>query len=122
MSDESPSNVVYTPEFKRNIRQLAKKYRHIRTDVQPVIEKILQGHCPGNPITGIPYRLFKARVRNTDAGKGKRGGYRLIYQVKDHDQVVLITIYSKSDQSDISFADIRRILASSEEWPLKPTG
>ena len=23
--------VVYTPEFKRNIRQLAKKYRHIKS-------------------------------------------------------------------------------------------
>lgn len=30
--------VEYTPEFKRNLRELAKKYRHVRSDVQPVIE------------------------------------------------------------------------------------
>jgi mRNA-degrading endonuclease RelE of RelBE toxin-antitoxin system len=28
--------IVYTPEFKRNLRQLAKKYRHIKSDVQPI--------------------------------------------------------------------------------------
>ncbi len=31
MADE-PLPVVYTPEFKRNLRRLSKKYRHIRED------------------------------------------------------------------------------------------
>ena len=32
--------VEYTPEFKRNLRALAKKYPHIHSDAQPVIEKL----------------------------------------------------------------------------------
>lgn len=34
----SPREVQFTPEFRRNLRQLAKKYRRIRSDLQPTIE------------------------------------------------------------------------------------
>jgi hypothetical protein len=39
--------IVYTPEFKRNLRQLAKKYLHIKSDVQPIIEDL--GSGTGSP-------------------------------------------------------------------------
>ncbi|QXD14144.1 hypothetical protein GQ464_011825 [Rhodocaloribacter litoris] len=42
--------VAFTPEFKRNIRRLARKYRHIRSDVAPVIRRIEQGETPGDQI------------------------------------------------------------------------
>ena len=32
--------VEFTTEFKRNLRALSKKYRHIRSDIQPVIGQI----------------------------------------------------------------------------------
>ncbi len=35
--------VSFTPEFKRNIRRLARKYRNIRSDIQPIIAKLTQG-------------------------------------------------------------------------------
>jgi mRNA-degrading endonuclease RelE of RelBE toxin-antitoxin system len=34
-----PAQVRFTPEFKRNLRALSKKYRHIRSDVQPVTDQ-----------------------------------------------------------------------------------
>ncbi len=84
MSDEpeqpQPIPVQYTPEFKRNIRQLAKKYRRIRADVEPLLDALEQGQTPGDQVPGVPYTVFKARVRNSDSGKGKSGGYRIIYQ------------------------------------------
>ena len=36
----APREVRFTPEFKRNLRQLAKKYRRIRSDIQPVIDAL----------------------------------------------------------------------------------
>ena len=45
MPDDT-ANVVqveFTPEFKRNIHQLAKKYRHLQVDVQPVIDQLESG-------------------------------------------------------------------------------
>jgi mRNA-degrading endonuclease RelE of RelBE toxin-antitoxin system len=114
MTDEptKPPPVVFTPEFKRNLRQLAKKYRHIRNDLQSLLDELAKGSKPGDQITGIQHEVFKVRVGNSDARKGKSGGYRVIYHVKGEEAIVLITIYSKSDQADVSAAEIRRIIAA----------
>ncbi|MBK7996295.1 MAG: type II toxin-antitoxin system RelE/ParE family toxin [Blastocatellia bacterium] len=93
----SKISIEYTGEFKRNIRQLAKKYRRIKTDLQELLDELVKGHKPGDQIKGVNEEVFKARVRNTDSAKGKSGGYRVIYQYKN-EQIILITIYSKSEQ------------------------
>jgi len=72
------TTVEYTPEFKRNLRVLAKKYPHIRSDVQPLIEQLQSGNLSGDQVPGVRHTIFKLRVRNSDIQKGKRSGYRLI--------------------------------------------
>jgi mRNA-degrading endonuclease RelE of RelBE toxin-antitoxin system len=114
-NEPSRVSVAFTPEFKRNLRALSKKYRHIRSDVQPLIEQLETGEFVGDRISGTTYVVFKARVRNRDIRKGKSSGYRLIYQVQSPQSVVLITIYSKLDQGDISPKQIRQTLAEFEE-------
>ncbi len=109
-----PTTVAYTPEFKRNLRHLAKKYRDIHDDVQPLIDQLVGGAKPGDQISGVDQEVFKVRARNSDAGKGKSGGYRIIYHVKSEAEIVLITIYSKSEQGDVAAAEIRRIIAAEE--------
>jgi len=74
--------VEYTPEFKRNLRALAKKYRHIRSDVQPVIDQMQAGEVIGDQVSGTRYPIFNVRVQNRDIQKGKRSDYRLIYHLK----------------------------------------
>jgi mRNA-degrading endonuclease RelE of RelBE toxin-antitoxin system len=93
---------------------LAKKYRHIKSDVQPIIQDLIQGRTLGDQISGIRYEVFKVRARNSDAAKGKRSGYRLIYSRPSSGPIVLITIYSKTEQSDITPAEIRRIVLECE--------
>ena len=36
-----PLPVEYTPEFKRSLRLLAKRYRHIHDDIQPIIDRLV---------------------------------------------------------------------------------
>lgn len=105
-----PVHVEYTPEFKRNLRGLAKKYRYIRSDVQPVIDRLRAGGIIGDHVPGVHYTIFKVRVQNSDIQKGKRSGYRLIYYRKTRTTIVLVTIYSKLDQGDISEEEARRIV------------
>ena len=66
--------VAFTPEFKRNLRALSKKYRHIRSDVQPVIEQLESGEIIGDQVTKVQHTIFKVRIRNSDIQKGKRSG------------------------------------------------
>jgi mRNA-degrading endonuclease RelE of RelBE toxin-antitoxin system len=115
MSEPSFIRVEVAPTFNRNLRTLAKKYRTIRNDIQPVIEQLEQGELPGDQISGIGYAVFKLRVRNSDAQKGKSGGYRLIYYMKTATGIILLTIYTKSEQADIAADDIRSIITEYEQ-------
>ena len=109
-----PVHVEFTPEFKRNVRALSRKYRHIREDVGPLINDLQNGQLPGDQVTGTGYTIFKVRVPNRDVHKGKSGGYRLIYYFQTKADIILITIYSKTEQADISASQIRRIVGEFE--------
>jgi addiction module RelE/StbE family toxin len=102
--------IDFTPEFKRNLRGLAKKYRQINLDIQPVIERLQNGEIIGDQITGLHLTLYKLRIQNRDIQRGKSSGYRLIYWLKAPDYIVLVTVYSKLDQGDITARMIKRIL------------
>ncbi len=106
--------IEYTPEFKRALRKLVKKYHHIRSDLQPVIMLLQKGELVGDRVSGVGNTVFKARVRNSDIQKGKRSGYRLIYWQKTRRYITLVTIYSKLDQGDISAREIMRIIKEFE--------
>jgi len=110
----SPREVRFTPEFKRNLRQLAKKYRQIRSDIQPVIDALIVGSLPGDRIQGVGYPIYKVRVRNSGSQRGKSGGYRIIYFLPTDTAVILVTLYSKSEQQDIAPDEIRAILAEAD--------
>jgi mRNA-degrading endonuclease RelE of RelBE toxin-antitoxin system len=116
--DQHPIDVRFTPEFKRNVRALAKRYRTIRSDIEPVISQLRNGDFVGDQIPRLGYTLYKVRIRNTDSRRGKSGGYRMIYYLRTSQNIVLITLYSKSEQSDVSANDIRRIIREFEETTL----
>ncbi|MBD2499041.1 type II toxin-antitoxin system RelE family toxin [Anabaena azotica] len=103
MQSEPPSiQIALTPRFKKDLRELAKRYRSIRSDLQPLIEQLQVGELPGDRIAGVKYQVFKVRLKNSDIKKGKSGGYRVIYYLKTEQGIILTTIYSKSDISDVS--------------------
>lgn len=98
--------------FEPQLKMLFKRYRQIRADVQEIVEQLQAGELPGDPLVGLTVAAFKVRVRNSDTQKGKSGEYRLIYQAVTSTKVVLLTIYSKSDQSTIAATEIEQIVAA----------
>ena len=114
-SEPSPIQIALTPRFKRDIRELTKRYRSIRSDIQPLIEQLQAGELPGDRIAGVKYQIFKVRLKNSNLQKGKSGGYRVIYYVKTEQEVILATIYSKSDISDVSNEVIEEAIAQYEK-------
>jgi len=75
-----------------------------------MIDQLLAGEVIGDQVCGTRYTIFKVRLRNSDIQKGKRSGFRLVYHLKTPINVILVTIYSKLDQADISADRIRRVL------------
>ena len=118
MSNESELvQIDLTPEYKRNLRELSKRFRQIRLDTGPVIEQIQAGNFIGDRIPGMgeDYVILKVRVKNSNIQKGKSAGYRMIYRVESLVSILLLTIYSKSDRTDISLSEIRSIIADFDE-------
>jgi mRNA-degrading endonuclease RelE of RelBE toxin-antitoxin system len=70
----SDIEIRFTPEFKRNLRALAKKYRHIRSDIQPILEQLEKGQTVGDQISGTGYTIYKIRVQNSNLKKGNEPG------------------------------------------------
>jgi mRNA-degrading endonuclease RelE of RelBE toxin-antitoxin system len=108
--------LVFTEEFLAAVKRLRKRYRHIEDDLRPLLEQVRKGEAPGDQIqgavfAGVSYKIYKERLPNRDAQRGKSGGYRVIYYLQSNEVTVMVTIYSKSDQTDIRLDEIESILA-----------
>ena len=114
LTDSPLVQIDLSPEYKQNLRALSKRYRNIRLDTQDVFEQIQVGNFVGDRLAdlGENYIVIKVRIKNTNIQKGKSAGYRLVYQVESPTNVLLLTIYSKSDHDDISSTEIWNILTS----------
>lgn len=102
--------IGFAEDFIREIERLKKKYPHIKEDIQPLINQLKQGETPGDRLKYPGVILYKDRARNTDAQKGTRGGYRVIYLVVSAVEVVMFAVYSKLEKSDIRESEIDRRL------------
>jgi mRNA-degrading endonuclease RelE of RelBE toxin-antitoxin system len=104
------TNVVFGQVFLRNLKRLAKKYFNIRKDIDPLIARLQAGETPGDQIPGVGYPVYKARLANSDMQRGTRGGYRIIYYVHLPHLVLLVTIYTKSQQENILPEVLKQII------------
>lgn len=80
----------------------------------PLLEQLEQGQTPGDRVKRVGKVVFKVRIRNTDAQRGKSGGYRVLYYLQRAEMIQLIEIYSKSDTTDISADEIEKLLSDIE--------
>lgn len=97
---------IRLPQLAGDIKRLQRKFRSVEIDLiyaERLLEvgQVLPQTDP-YPGFGQNHKIFKTRVVNTDSGKGKSSGYRLIYgEIEDNNKVVLlILLYSKSTYKD----------------------
>lgn len=112
--DDPPNqeiNIALTSEFRRELKTLKKRYRNIRRDIEPIIAELQRGNLLCTQISGTDYSVFKVRVRNRDVKKGKSGGYRLIYQLRSPDSILILTLYSKSDVDTVTAQSLTDIIS-----------
>ncbi|MBE9033004.1 type II toxin-antitoxin system RelE/ParE family toxin [filamentous cyanobacterium LEGE 11480] len=112
MIEAARVDVRFSVPFLKRLKALAKRYRQIQQDIQPVLEALAVGDFVGDRIVGTGLIVFKVRAKNSDIPVGKSGGYRLIYQVVSPESVSLLLIYAKSDQADVT---VEEILAAVEQ-------
>ncbi len=106
----SKFHIKLTDPFKRDLKQLAKKYVSIINDVENLFTELAE-----NPTLGTPLGkdCFKIRLAISSKSKGKSGGSRVITYVHiSNEEVLLLSIYDKSEKADITAKELNAILKS----------
>ncbi len=116
MTNDLFLQIRYTSKFKKELKRLSKKYNSIQGDIQGFIDTIQPDNFPGDIVQGIKSEgtIYKERIKNSDNNKGKSSGYRVIYGYFSPETIVLIYIYSKSEQPNITPTQINDILSNYE--------
>lgn len=94
--------------FKKSLKKLKKRYINIEKDVDEFIDNIDTLNNLGTSLGG---GVYKVRLANSDANRGKSGGYRLLtyLQIIDN-KITLIYIYSKSDLENLSEQELDEMI------------
>ncbi len=103
-------NIIFAEAFLSDVKALKKKYRHVIDDVDPLVERLRQGETPGDQIPNVGYSVYKVRLKSSDLTKGKSGGFRVIYYLQNSIDRILLTIYVKSERTDISPNEIANLI------------
>lgn len=106
----SKFRIRLTDPFKRDLKHLAKKHVSIINDVENLFTELAE-----NPMLGTPLGkdCYKIRLAISSKGKGKSGGSRVITYVHiSNEEVLLLTIYDKSEKADITANELNTILKS----------
>jgi len=101
-------NVLTIHHFDKEMKRLVKKYVSLKSEYDNLVKELEK-----NPEMGAPLgnNLYKIRLAIASKGKGKSGGARVITYLKTEDRnIFLLTIYDKSEQTDISDKELSNLL------------
>lgn len=102
------SLVITSENFEKEAKRLFRKYRSLAQEIVILIDSLTVDATQG---TAIGRNCYKIRLAIKSKGKGKRGGARVITCVVAlNDEVTLLSIYDKAEQSNISDQELDRLL------------
>ena len=72
-------SIKATQRFKKELKQLAKKYKKIKIDYENLLNELEKNPTLGTPLGNDCYKI---RIPNSSIPTGKSGGFRIITLVK----------------------------------------
>lgn len=103
--------ILFAQEFLDAVKKLRKKYRRIEADIDDFVDQLEQGETIGDRLQGTgDYIIYKARIASRDMQRGKSGGFRTLYYLKTDTQIIMLTIYAKTERADISSIEVQELI------------
>ena len=91
------------------------KRRCTKAKITKAEQSGINEHLQENPKSGEEIRGGLRKLRWGVAGRGKRGGARVIYYiVTEPDVIILLNIYKKSEKSDLTAKEIKAMSQSAK--------
>jgi len=101
-------DVVPIPEFVKELKWLAKKYRSLKVEIDMLGDELAEHPHMGTP---IGHDCYKIRLAIKSKGAGKSGGARVITcVVAVREEVYLLSIYDKSEQGTLTDKRLKELL------------
>ena len=104
--------ISYHPQFAKDVKRLAKKYKSLVSDLKSVLSEI-----QNDPDLGVDlgHGVRKVRLSISSKGKGKRGGARILSYKRivvndNYIKIVLLTMYDKNEIENVSDDYIRYLI------------
>lgn len=101
----------FTASFKRELKQLLKKYKSLKSDILE-----LQKELEANPDLGVHLGggFRKIRLKITSKNTGKSGGARVVVRdviITTHDtKIIFVYIWDKSEIESVDIDILRKMI------------
>jgi mRNA-degrading endonuclease RelE of RelBE toxin-antitoxin system len=109
-----PKRVRTTENFDKEVARLARKFPAVLDEVADFISRLKRDdlmQLPGRRIRRTGFTVYKERLPNRSARRGKRGGFRIYYWVRERDYLVLVAICSKTEHEGYIESELGRMIA-----------
>jgi len=81
------------------------------------LQRFLAENPEAGPVIQGAGGIRKLRWADRRSGRGKRGGHRVIYFYRaSHEQILMLALYSKSEQADLTPAQKRKLAEIVNTW------
>jgi hypothetical protein len=99
--------------FEKQLKRLVKKYPSLKGEFEALVTSLEKDPFQG---TSIGNSCYKIRLAIASKAKGKSGGSRVItYLHIAEESLFLLSIYDKSEKSNITEKELKDLLANLEE-------
>ncbi|HSZ24330.1 MAG TPA: type II toxin-antitoxin system RelE/ParE family toxin [Cytophagaceae bacterium] len=103
-------NIEVTALFEKQLKRLTKKFPSLKKEFGYLIVSLKEKPNQG---TSIGNHCYKIRLAISSKGKGKSGGARVITYIQVvQEKIYLLTIYDKSEQSDMNDKELKNLTDS----------
>lgn len=103
--------IVLDRTFEKEVKQLAKRYPSLKSDIKALRDEILANPTAGTDLGG---GLRKIRMRIASKGNGKSGVARVItftvVVAVEETEINLLYIYDKAERESVSAHEIEALL------------
>ena len=107
--------IFVTSVFEKSVKRLARRFRSMKDTYKQILLDLEKNIPIGEEIQGHQ-KFYKARYPNPEAGRGKSGGFRIIYFWNAEKKIIiLVDIYSKTDQIKVDWNKVMRAMAEIEK-------
>ena len=109
--------IVWTPEFKREVKRLSRKYRKVFDDIERLVDDLETGHLHNairlQGVGGAP--VFRIRRANSSDNSGKSKGFRIIY-FEAPESIYLLDICVRKDCPRFPYRKSDSFFAASDSF------